>query len=137
MAVVEVKDNQIVIRMQGIRRKIGTFKSEFSVPLDTVKGAAVSTEAWKNTPKPGQKEWGTDLYGWYFGGTFVQKGKRIFYDLKRNEKAVIIELKDAGDHRILTPHLKPPSDDFFKIIIGVESPDETVKIIEDALQRQE
>jgi hypothetical protein len=135
MATVSVKDNQLVISMQGAR-KIGTLTSEFSVPLSNVKGATVNTEAWETAPKPGQKEWGTDLYGLYFGGIFIQENKRVFYDLKRNDKAVVIELKDATEeHHILTPHIEPPAyEDFSEIIIGVGSPEEVVEIIEGALQ---
>jgi len=133
MAIVSIKDNQLIISMQGTR-KIGALKSEFSVPLDNVKGVTVNTEEWENLPIPGQKEWGTDLYGWYFGGIFVQDGKRVFYDLKRHDRAVVVELKEAGDHHILTPHVKAPDyEDFSKIIIGVDSPDETVRMIEDAI----
>ncbi len=137
MAQVSVVNDQLVVKMQGMRKF--SLKSEFSVPLSNVKSATVSTEAWNNTPTLipfGQKEWGTDLYGWYFGGFFVQDNKRVFYDLGRNDKAVVIEFKESGEHHILTPHLKPPAyEDFHKIIIGVDSPEETVKLIEEAIQR--
>jgi hypothetical protein len=138
MAKVSVKDSQLVISMQGAR-KIGTLTSEFSVPLSHVKGASVNAEVWETAPKPGQKEWGTDLYGLYFGGIFIQENKRVFYDLKRNDKAVVIELKGATQERhILTPHIEPPAyEDFSEIIIGVDSPEETVEIIESAIKRQE
>jgi len=137
MATVSVKDDQLVISMQGTR-KLGTLKSEFSLPLSDVKGATVSAEVWESKPMPGQKEWGVDLYGWYFGGIFVQDGKRVFYDLNRNDKAVVVELKEGGDYHILTPHVKAPDyDDFSKLIIGVDSPEETVKIIQDAIKQQE
>jgi hypothetical protein len=138
MAKVSVKDNQLVISMQGTR-KVGTLTSEFSVPLGNVKRVTVNTEVWETTPRPGQKEWGTDLYGLYFGGIFIQENKRVFYDLKRNDKAVVIELEDATEeHHILTPHVKPPVyEDFSEIIIGVDSPGEVVEIIESAIKRQE
>lgn len=136
MAIVTIKDNQLVISMQGAR-KIGTLTSGFSVPLDNVKSVVINTEVWENTPKLGQKEWGTDLYGWYFGGIFIRDNKRVFYDLKRNDKAVKIELKDTVEHKPLAPHIIPPSyEDFSEIIIGVDSPDETAKMIADALQCQ-
>jgi hypothetical protein len=137
MATVSVKDNQLVISMQGAR-KLGTLTSEFSVSLSNVESVTVNTEAWETTPIPGQKEWGTDLYGWYFGGIFIQKNKRVFYDLKRNDKAVVIGLKDATEeHHILTPHVTPPAyEDFSEIIIGVDSPEEVVAIIENAIQHR-
>jgi|GEM_PF-2313159 len=138
MALIEIKDNMLIIKMQGIR-KIGTLKSEFSIPLNIIKGASVNKKAWEKTPKFGEKELGTDLYGLYFGGLFIQESKRVFYDLKRNESAVVIELKKAGEYQGIKAHAhitSPVYEDFSEIIIGVDSPDETVKLIEEAIQGQ-
>ncbi len=119
MARVEIKDNQLVVNMQGIR-KFATFKSEFSVPLHNVKSVALNTEAWDESPKIGQKRLGTDAYGFYFGGTFRQEGDKVFYDLKRKEDAIVIELCEAEE-------------DFSRLIIGVDNPNEVIKLIEGTL----
>ena len=119
MARVEIRDGQLVVNMQGIR-KIATLKSEFSVPLKNVKSVALNTEAWDESPKFGQKRVGTDAYGFYFGGTFRQEGDKVFYDLKRKEDAIVIELCDIEE-------------DFSRLIIGVDNPDEIIKLIESAL----
>ena len=122
MASVEIKGNQLVVTMHGIR-KVAALKSEFSVPLRHVKSATLNTKAWKESPKIGQKRLGTDAYGFYFGGIFRQKGDKVFYDLKRNEKAVVIELCEAGEG-------------FSRLIIGVDNPREVIRLIESAVQNR-
>ena len=119
MARVEIKNNQLVVNIQGIRG-IATLKSEFSVPLKNITSVALNTEAWDESPTIGQKRVGTDLYGFYFGGTFRQDGEKIFYDLKRKEDAIVIELCDVEE-------------EFSRLIIGVDNPDEIVKLFESAL----
>ena len=119
MARVEIKDNQLVVNMQGIRR-FTTLKSELSVPLRNVKSVALNTEAWDESPKIGQKRIGTDAYGFYFGGTFRQEGDKVFYDLKRSENAIVIELCETEE-------------EFSKLIIGVDNPEEVIKLVEGAL----
>jgi hypothetical protein len=119
MARVVIMDDQLVVNMQGVR-KVAALKSEFSVPLRNVKSVALNTEAWDESPKFGQKRMGADLYGFYFGGTFRQEGDKVFYDLKRKEDAIVIELCDIEE-------------DFSRLIIGVDNPEEIVKLIESAL----
>jgi hypothetical protein len=119
MARVEIKDNNLVVNMQGIR-KVATLTSEFSVPMSNVKSVAHNTEAWDESPKFGQKRLGADLYGFYFGGMFRQEGDKVFYDLKRKEDAIVVELCDIEE-------------DFSKLIIGVDNPEEVIKLIESAL----
>ena len=76
--------------------------------------AMIDLEAWENTPKPFQKIAGTDSYGIYFGGTFKQNGKKIFYDLGKKDSAVVIKLKKAK---------------YDRLIIGVEGVDESKKVV--------
>ena len=94
MAKVTVENGQLVINIEGLR-KLGTLKNKLLIPLENVEWAMIDLEAWKNTPKPFQKIAGTDSYGIYFGGTFKQNGKKIFYDLGKKDFAVVIKLKNA------------------------------------------
>jgi hypothetical protein len=119
MARVDIKDNQLIVNMQGIR-KVATFKSEITVPLKEIKSVSINKEAWEESPEPGQKRLGTDAYGFYFGGTFRQHGDKVFYDLKRSENAIDIELQDNEE-------------DFTRLIIGVDNPEDVVKLINNAL----
>jgi len=119
MSRVTVENDQLVIAMKGAR-KFFALKGELCVPLENVAGATIGI-TWKDTPRLGDKRAGTDLDVFYYGGTFVQDGNKIFYDLKRREDAVVISLKD---------------EEFERLIIGVEDPDATVALIEKALNNE-
>jgi len=118
MSRIKIENEQLVITMQGAR-KFFTMKNELTIPLTKVTGATTVFD-WKDTPKLFrlEKQIGTDFYGFYFGGTFKQDGSKIFYDLKKKEDAVVISLNDS---------------DFDTLIIGVDNPDATAALIEQAI----
>ena len=117
MARVSIEDNQLVIRMQGTR-KLWALKSELDIPLDSVTGVTTGLD-FKEIPSILDKRAGANLLGFYYAGTFVQDGDRVFYDLKRTEDAVVVTLED---------------EEFKRIIIGVDNPQEVVELIENALK---
>ena len=117
MAKVTVENGQLVINIEGLR-KVGTLKNKLLIPLENVEWAMIDLEAWKNTPKPFQKIAGTDSYGIYFGGTFKQNGKKIFYDLGKKDFAVVIKLINAK---------------YDRLIIGVDEPNKIVNLINESL----
>jgi len=120
MARIKIKNDKLIIRMQGAR-KLWSLRSELAIPLDNVMGITFDTDIWKDTPKPGEKCIGTDMYGFYFAGSFVQDDNRMFYDLKGKEDAIVISLKD---------------EQFDFVIIGVENPHEVVETIEKELLKK-
>ena len=119
MARVMIDNDQLVIAVQGAR-KFFALKSEISIPLSNVESATIGLR-WKELPKTLDKVMGTNANMFYYGGTFVQDGDKVFYDLKKSEDAVVIHLNDEK---------------FKRLIIGVEDPDVTVKIIENALAKR-
>ena len=121
MAKVTVENGQLVINIEGLR-KVGTLKNKLLIPLENVEWAMIDLEAWKNTPKPFQKIAGTDSYGIYFGGTFKQNGKKLFYDLGKKDFAVVIKLKNAK---------------YDRLIIGVDEPEKIVDLINGSLKNNE
>ena len=118
MSRVKIENDQLVITVQGARRFFA-LKSEISIPLSSVERVAIGL-TWKELPKTLDKVLGTNANMFYYGGTFVQDGDKVFYDLKKSEDAVIISLNDEK---------------FKRLIIGVEDPDATVELIEKALIR--
>jgi len=121
MARVKIENDNLVITMQGAR-KLLTLKGELSVPLHNVK-EVMSGLAWKDAPKLYNSiRVGTHLPGVYFGGRFWHEGNKVFYDLKKQEDAVVITLKDES---------------FDHIIFGVDNPEETIDLIEQVLRSQE
>ena len=118
MARVEIKDEHLVVNMEGLR-KLGTYRSEFTVPLSNIKNVAVNTEGWEEKPNISSPRWGIGWLGFYMGGSYWEKGGKVFCDIKRDEAAIVIELCET--------------DDFAKIVIGVDNPEDVVKLIESAL----
>jgi hypothetical protein len=115
MSRVRIEDGQLIITVQGAR-KFFAVKSELSVPLANVQDVTTGL-AWKDTPVGIEKRVGTDWFG-YFGGSFAQEGKKVFYDIKKKEEAVVITLKD---------------EDFESLIIGTDDPAATVALIKQSL----
>ena len=116
MARVKIENDQLVITVQGIR-KFFAMKSEISVPLANVESVTTGLE-WKDLPKTLDKVLGTNSNELYYGGRFRQDGDKVFYDLLRKEEAIVITLKNEN---------------FNRLIIGCETPNETVNLIQQAL----
>ncbi|MFV0430055.1 MAG: hypothetical protein ACK5KO_11620 [Arachnia sp.] len=127
MAEVSITGEDLVITLKGIR-KIGAFKSELTIPLANVRGVTADAglpTGWPGFTKapewPGRKVLGTDFYGRYLGGTFVQDGDRVFWDVADPERAIVITLDDV---------------EFKRLYIEVDNPDQTVLSIETALSQR-
>lgn len=116
MSRVKIENDQLVITMQGAR-KFFALKSEISVPLANVETVTTGIK-WNEMPKILDKIAGANLDMFYYGGYFRQDGDRVFYDLKKREEALVISLKDG---------------DFHTLVIGVDNPDETLAMIEQAI----
>jgi len=123
MARVIIEDGQLIIHMKGMR-KFFALKSEVSVPLSNIESVTTGLE-WKDMPNILDKVSGTNSNMFYYGGTFREggfwnsDGDKVFFDLKRKEEAIVITLKD---------------EEYNKLIIGCETPDETIAIIKQALE---
>lgn len=113
MAKIHIENEQLIISIEGIR-KLWALKSQLSIPLINIVKIDIDSEIWKHTPKFGQKILGTDLYGFFFAGTFIQQGNKVFYDLKRKEEAIVITLKNER---------------FDCIVVGVKNSNETTQLI--------
>ena len=122
MARVLIEDGQLVINMKGMR-KFFAMKSAISVPLASVESVTTGL-AWNELPGLFDKILGSNSNTVYYGGMFRDggfwntDGDKVFFDLKRKEEAIVITLKD---------------EEFKRLIIGCETPDETVAIIQQAL----
>jgi len=117
MARVKIEDGQLVISMQGAR-KFFALKSELSVDLNNVVGVTTGLK-WSEAPKLFTPKLGAFLAPNYLGGVFYQEGKQVFYDLRKKEEAIVISLKE---------------EELTTLVIGCETPDETVNLIKQALK---
>jgi hypothetical protein len=120
MATVSVEDGALVVTIKGMR-KVWSLKSELTIPLTHVKGATIDPGIRAEFPRTLEKRSGTNLYQTYYGGTFVQDGDRVFWDVRKPENAIVITLGD---------------EDFDRLVIEVENPRDTVDLIEQAVSGQ-
>ena len=118
MARLTIKNKEIIIKVEG-GRKLLTAKSEIVIPLENVVSASAQPITWSDVPSMFDFNKGTNLPGFYFGGTFIQDGNKVFYDLARKEDALTITLKDET---------------FKQLIVGVNNPTEVAGQIQTVLQ---
>lgn len=117
MSRVRVEGDQLIITMHGAR-KLFSLKSEVSIHLDNVTGVKRGLE-WNELPGIWDSfRVGSHVPGFYFGGTFYEKDNKAFYDVKRKENAVVIDIKNEN---------------FDTLVIGVDDCEATVALIEQAL----
>ena len=120
MSRVRIENEQLIITMQGAR-KLFSLKSEVAIHLDNVVGVRRGLE-WSELPGfLDSIRVGSHVPGFYFGGTFYQKGSKAFYDVKRKENAVVIDIRN---------------EDFDTLVIGVDDCEETVALIKQALENK-
>lgn len=117
MAVVSVDGRSLEVRLTGMR-KIWTFRRRISVPLSNVRGVTADPGIVRDSK--GWRAPGTHIPGVSVAGTFHQDGDRIFWDVKRPEKAIVIELT---------------GEPFQRLVLEVEDPDRTISEIEGAIRR--
>ncbi|MGW4397390.1 hypothetical protein ACWEHA_19065 [Amycolatopsis nivea] len=117
MATVSVEDGKLVVKILGLR-KVWSLKSEIAVPLAHVKGAAIDPDIRAELPITSEKRHGTNLWHAYYGGTFVQDGSTVFWDVREPANAIVIQLEN---------------DDFDRIVVEVDHPQDTVALVERAV----
>jgi hypothetical protein len=119
---VEVDDGHLIARIQGLDQVLA-FKSELSIPLAHVKGAAVSPpevrRRWRNPLRI--RVPGSDMPYVVMAGSFVfLDGEHAFWDVHDPDRTVVIEL----DH-----------EKFAKLVLEVEDPQATATAINAAVAR--
>jgi hypothetical protein len=117
---VEVEDGRLIARIQGLDQVLA-FKSELSIPLAHVKGAAVSPpdvrRRWRNPLR--MRTIGSDMPYVVMAGSFVfLDGEHAFWDVHDPDRTVVIEL----DH-----------ERFAKLVLEVEDPQVTAATVNAAV----
>lgn len=118
MVVISIDGENLRVDVQGMHR-FWALKSRLTIPLTHVRGA---------TADPGiiaePKGWrapGTHLPGVIVAGTFYQDGARVFFDVRHQDRAIVIELKD---------------DTYQRLVIEVDDPRAAVETIEQAVAQR-
>jgi hypothetical protein len=115
MAQVSIDGSNLIIDVQGLD-KIWSLKSRLVILLAHVRGATADPSI--TSERKGWRGPGTELPGVIVAGTFHQEGKKVFWDVHKKEKAVVIELEDETYQRL---------------VIEVDDPRATVELIERAV----
>jgi hypothetical protein len=117
---VEIEDERLIARIQGLDQVLA-FKSELSIPLAHVKGAAVSPpevrRRWRNLLRI--RVLGSDMPYVVMAGSFIfLDGEHAFWDVHDPDRTVVIEL----DH-----------ERFAKLVLEVEDPQATAAAVNAAV----
>lgn len=120
MTNVEIQDDCLVARIQGLDQVLA-LRSELSIPLTHVRGAAVSPpevrQRWRNPLR--LKVLATDLPYVVMAGSFIfLDGEHAFWDVHDPDRTIVVEL----DH-----------ERFAKLVLEVEDPQATVAAINAAI----
>jgi hypothetical protein len=83
----------LVLEVEGLD-KLWSFRSHFEIPLANIVDVHqadpdVAKGWWKGLRAPGMH-----VPGFIVEGTFYKDGRRLFWDVKSHEKAIVIDLKD-------------------------------------------
>ncbi|EJE99341.1 hypothetical protein [Liquorilactobacillus mali] len=111
---VEIKNNKLLVIPQGIN-KLASLKERIEVSLQNVVGASIDTGILNESK--GIKFPGTTLPG-YWSGSFKKIGKESFFNIKRGNKPVVIQLKNEK---------------YTRLILGVDNPENVVDLINNSI----
>ncbi|MDV7757437.1 hypothetical protein [Liquorilactobacillus mali] len=111
---VEIKNNKLLVMPQGIN-KLASLKERIEVSLQNVVGASIDTGILNESK--GIKFPGTTLPG-YWSGSFKKIGEESFFNIKRGNKPVVIQLKNEK---------------YTRLILGVDNPENVVDLINNSI----
>lgn len=117
MAEIRVDKSMLIVTIQGIRRLL-TLRRELTFPISSVRGVTHDPSVQADYPSGWEKRKGTNVFNTYYGGTFRQDGNTIFWDVRKPENAIVITLDD---------------EEYQRLMVEVDNPKETVRMIEEAI----
>lgn len=115
MVKIEIEDEQLKVTIEGFDKAL-SLKNHLDIPLSHVKGARPDPEAAKG--RQGIRAPGAYFPGLVTAGSFRKDGEWAFFDVHHAEKAIVIDLD--GDH-------------YKRLVLEVDDPQKTAKLINDAL----
>jgi hypothetical protein len=99
MMTIDVTATELVVEMTGWDR-LWTLRRRLAVPLEHIRRAAITTDL--KTMRPGLRLPGTHWPGAITAGTYRKDGEWWFWNVRRREKAIIVDLENERyDHMVL------------------------------------
>jgi hypothetical protein len=111
MVTISIDGDNLMVVVSGIG-KVLALRSELTVPLKHVVSAKLDPKA-TSLPK-GLKGPGTRVPGLIYAGTFHKDGEKVFWDVRKSDCAIVIELKN---------------EDFKQLVVEVKDPKATLQLI--------
>jgi hypothetical protein len=111
-----IAEGKLTLHVRGAD-KLWALKSSLEIPLVHIAGVRADPEAargfWHGIRMPG-----TNVPGVITAGTFYQDGKRVFWDVHRPEKTIVIDLHDER---------------YNELVVEVDDPGAALKLIQSAI----
>jgi hypothetical protein len=111
MVKIEKQGDNFLFVIQGMH-KLWAFKSVITIKAAHVVDVHLKTDKigfWKGWRMPG-----TDLPGVITAGTYYTDGKRVFWDVMKNENTIVVQLQNEK---------------YDKLIVEVENPQEAIAML--------
>lgn len=112
----KIAEGKLTLHVRGADA-LWALKSSLEIPLAHIAGVRADPDA-ARTWYHGIRMPGTNVPGVITAGTFYQDGKRVFWDVHRPEKTIVIDLRDER---------------YSELIVEVDDPDGAVRLILNAL----
>ena len=112
---ISVEEENLVVELHGLERCLA-FRRGLHVPLSHVSGARMAGEIPRKDI--GVKLVGAGIPGIIRAGTYAGKEGLVFWDVRNQEKAILVELHDEK---------------FSQLVVEVEEPEKAISLISDAI----
>ena len=116
MVDLSIGEGKLMLHVRGAD-KLWAFKSSLEIPLVHILGVRADAEAARGWYH-GIRMPGTNVPGVITAGTFLQDGKRVFWDVHHPDRTIVIDLHDER---------------YNQLVVEVEDPEGAVKLIQSAL----
>ncbi|MDN5853595.1 MAG: hypothetical protein L0K86_12275 [Actinomycetia bacterium] len=104
MTSVSIRDDRLIVNVEGLRR-VWALKRGFDIPLEHVCG--VTADPAISRTRKGIRAPGTYLPGVITAGTYYRFGERHFWDVRRPENVIVIELRNERYKRLIVEVADP------------------------------
>lgn len=112
--IVKIENQKLLVIPQGIN-KIAALKNKIEVPIQHVVGASIDTGILNDSK--GLRAPGASFPG-YWAGSFKKSGEESFFNIKRGNKPVVIQLKNEK---------------YTRLVLGVDNPENIVDLINNSI----
>ncbi|MFZ2591384.1 hypothetical protein [Lacticaseibacillus paracasei] len=108
---IEIKDDQLIVLPQGIN-KLASLTKKIAIPLQHVHDVSIDLNILNDSK--GIRSPGTIINGYYWSGTYIKGGEKTFFNIKKGNKPVVIQLINEK---------------YTRLVLGVDNPEKIVELI--------